>query len=81
MAKHQRINQKKVHRDSMLTDEALVDLLRKRCDQHGYDNWCRMHGFHYSFVNQVLKGKKSISERLAKQLGFEPEPRRWRPVW
>lgn len=53
----------------MITDEDLQEILYKACgdSQRG---WAKKHKFSPQYVNQVINGKKPMSLRMAKIIGY-----------
>ena len=50
----------------------LVDILRVRCREAGSQKaWAKKHGLSPAYVNDVLQGRREISDNFATMLGFE----------
>jgi len=50
----------------------LVDILRVRCREAGSQKaWAKKHGLIPAYVNDVLQGRREISDNFATMLGFE----------
>jgi len=50
---------------------AVIDRLRRECQKAGGQaKWARQHDFSRSFVNDVLAGRKGVTDRMAAELGF-----------
>ena len=62
----------------MITDKELLKILREACEKAGSQRkWAVDNGFSPAYVNDVLQGKRYISEAMAKKLGYEPNKKRW----
>ena len=54
-----------------ITEYQMREVLRKACDAAGSQlAWAEANGFSPSFVSDVLKKKRGISEELLKALGY-----------
>lgn len=50
----------------------VLQALRTACDAAGSQKaWALANGFHPSFVTDVLKGRRDVTERLANALEYE----------
>ena len=50
----------------------LIDILRVRCREAGTQKqWAKAHGLSPAYVNDVLQGRREISDNFAALLGFE----------
>mgnify|MGYP003425451917 FL=1 len=50
----------------------LIDILRVRCQERGSQKgWAKDHGLSPAYVNDVLQGRREISDNFAALLGFE----------
>lgn len=54
----------------------LIAILRSACaGPGGQQGWARQHGFSPQYVNDVLHGRRDVSEAMANALGFLKETR------
>jgi len=52
--------------------EDMIDILRVRCQERGTQKaWAKDHGISAAYVNDVLQGRREISDNFAAMLGFE----------
>ena len=50
----------------------LIEILRVRCQERGTQKaWAKDHGVSPAYVNDVLQGRREISDNFAALLGFE----------
>jgi hypothetical protein len=50
----------------------LIEILRVRCQERGTQRaWAKDHGVSPAYVNDVLQGRREISDNFAALLGFE----------
>lgn len=50
----------------------LIAILRVRCQERGTQkDWAKDHGVSPAYVNDVLQGRREISDNFAALLGFE----------
>lgn len=50
----------------------LIDILRVRCREHGSQKaWAAHHNVSPAYVNDVMQGRREISDNFAALLGFE----------
>ena len=50
----------------------LIDILRVRCQERGSQKaWAEHHGLSPAYVNDILQGRREISDNFASLLGFE----------
>lgn len=50
----------------------LIEILRVRCLERGTQKaWAKDHGVSPAYVNDVLQGRREISDNFAALLGFE----------
>ena len=54
----------------MVNDEDMQKLLEAACGDN-QRKWAKKHKFSPQYVNQVMNGKKPMSERMAKILGYK----------
>lgn len=55
-----------------LTETQLVGQLQYEClEAGGQKQWAESHGFSSVYVNDVLRGKRAVSEKFAEAMGFE----------
>ena len=58
----------------------LIAILRSECGRAGGQQaWARRKGFSPQYVNDVLRGRRDVSEAMANALGFVREVR-FRPL-
>ncbi len=51
---------------------AVTNRLQAECEKlGGQAGWAKAHGFSPAFVNDVLRGRRDITDRLAEALGFQ----------
>jgi len=55
-----------------LTESQILEILRNECVEAGSQRaWADKHNLAPSFVNDVLKGKRGVTERILDALGYE----------
>ena len=53
------------------TDADVVRRLLTECNRVGSQaEWAKLNGFNRSFLSNVVSGRRGVSERLARALGF-----------
>lgn len=58
--------------DEVFDAADLIDILRVRCQERGTQKgWAKDHGMSPAYVNDVLQGRREISDNFAALLGFE----------
>ena len=64
-----------------MTDSDMIHLLKASIHIGGGSmaSWAKKHGLSRSFVCDVLSGRRQITERLAKALGYQPA-RLWEKI-
>lgn len=68
------------------TDQDLIGILESRVAQDGLRPTARALGFSAPLVQDVINGRRGVSERMAGTLGFlqipplKPKPRKWRLI-
>jgi hypothetical protein len=56
----------------MITENDMRNILRQRCAEVGGQRaWSRINGISGQYVCDVLSGRKHVSDRLAKSLGYD----------
>ena len=54
-----------------LTEQDLLKILKKACYQAGSQRaWADAHGLSPSFVSDVLQGKRDVTAKIARALGY-----------
>lgn len=57
----------------MLTQKELLKELHKAVKEAGTQKqWAEQNGISAAYLNDILKGKRAISEKMAKKLGYVP---------
>lgn len=57
----------------MITQTQLLKELKKATEMEGsQQKWAEENGLSASYVSDILKGKRGISEKVAKRLGYAP---------
>ena len=59
-----------VYFNCVITDEDIQKILEIACG-NSQRKWAEKHRFSKSYVNQVVNGKKRMSVRIAKILGYK----------
>lgn len=54
----------------MKTDKDLADELHRLCKER-QGAWAKRHGFTRGYINAVCNGKRKMTEKIAKILGYE----------
>jgi hypothetical protein len=55
-----------------LTECDMLEMLRAACAEAGTQRaWANAHNLAPSFVNDVLKGKRGVTDRILDALGYE----------
>jgi plasmid maintenance system antidote protein VapI len=54
------------------TEKHLLDELGVQCKVHTQKNIAVRYGMPASFINDVLKGRRNITDNLARAMGYEP---------
>lgn len=56
----------------LLTPDDVLDVLRDECAEMGTQKaWAKKNGVSPAYVNDLLQGRREISDRVAEMLGYE----------
>lgn len=53
-----------------MTEDELREILKKECEESKQAEWAKRYGYSKSYVNDLVQGRRGISQDVAEKLGY-----------